>query len=72
MVQDTGEGVPTKDLPRIFEQFYQVEAHASKKEGLGLGLAICQEIVKAHGGNIQVQSDGPGTGCRFWFTLPTA
>lgn len=69
-VRDTGEGVPTKDLPRIFEQFYQVEAHASKKDGIGLGLTICQEIVKAHGGSIQVHSDGPGTGTRFWFTLP--
>lgn len=69
-IQDTGEGIPPADLPRIFEQFYQVEAHQSKKDGIGLGLNICQEIVKAHGGNIQVHSDGPGTGCKFWFTLP--
>jgi signal transduction histidine kinase len=68
-IQDTGEGIPPADLPRIFEQFYQVESHTSKKDGLGLGLAICQEIVKAHGGLIQVHSDGPGKGCRFWFTL---
>jgi signal transduction histidine kinase len=69
-VQDTGEGVPPADLPRIFEQFYQVEAHASRKDGIGLGLTICQEIVKAHGGAIRVHSDGPGTGCKFWFTIP--
>lgn len=69
-IQDTGEGIPPADLPRIFEQFYQVEAHQSKKDGIGLGLTICQEIVKAHGGAIQVHSEGPGTGCRFWFTLP--
>ena len=69
-VQDTGEGVPLKDLPRLFEQFYQVEAHTSKKDGLGLGLNISQEIIRAHGGSIQVHSDGPGAGCRFWFTLP--
>jgi two-component system, sensor histidine kinase and response regulator len=69
-VQDSGEGIPPADLPRIFEQFFQVEAHQSKKDGIGLGLTICQEIVKAHGGCIEVSSNGPGTGCRFWFTLP--
>jgi signal transduction histidine kinase len=69
-VRDDGEGIPPQDLPRVFEQFYQVEAHQSKREGLGLGLTICQEIVRAHGGSIQVHSDGPGKGCRFWFTLP--
>jgi signal transduction histidine kinase len=69
-VRDYGEGIPPQDLPRVFEQFYQVEAHQSKREGLGLGLTICQEIVRAHGGSIQVHSDGPGKGCRFWFTLP--
>lgn len=69
-VKDTGEGIPAADLPRIFEQFYQVEAHASKREGLGLGLAIAREIVQAHGGEIGVHSDGAGKGSRFWFTLP--
>jgi signal transduction histidine kinase len=70
-VTDTGEGIPPNDLPRIFEQFYQVEAHASKKEGIGLGLNIAKEIVQAHGGKIGVHSDGPGKGTRFWFTLPS-
>jgi signal transduction histidine kinase len=69
-VRDTGEGIPAPDLAKIFEQFYQVESHASKKEGLGLGLSIAQEIIKAHDGLIQAQSDGPGRGSRFWFSLP--
>ncbi len=69
-VQDTGEGIPPEDLPRIFEQFYQVEAHASKREGIGLGLSIAKEIVQAHGGQIGVHSDGAGKGSRFWLTLP--
>lgn len=69
-VTDTGEGIPAEALPHIFEEFYQAEAHASKKDGLGLGLTIAREIVHAHGGQIGALSDGLGTGARFWFTLP--
>ncbi|HRY29124.1 MAG TPA: ATP-binding protein [Elusimicrobiota bacterium] len=69
-VIDSGEGIPPGDLPRIFEQFYQVESHASKRDGIGLGLAIAKEIIQAHGGEIGVNSDGVGRGSCFWFTLP--
>lgn len=69
-VADTGEGIPPADLRRVFEQFFQVEAHASKRAGLGLGLTIAKEIVQAHGGDIGAHSDGPGRGAKFWFTLP--
>ncbi|MGQ0643965.1 MAG: ATP-binding protein [Elusimicrobiota bacterium] len=69
-VADTGEGIPLADLKRVFERFFQVEAHASKREGLGLGLTIAKEIIQAHGGDIGVNSDGPGKGAVFWFTLP--
>lgn len=69
-VTDTGEGIPTTALRHVFEQFYQVESHASKRDGIGLGLTISREIVKAHGGEIGVLSDGPGKGTQFWFTLP--
>jgi signal transduction histidine kinase len=67
-VEDTGSGIFLQDLPHLFERFYQGK---TSKGGIGLGLAICQEIVKAHGGEeIHAHSDGPGTGSRFWFTLP--
>ncbi|MBK8575013.1 MAG: hybrid sensor histidine kinase/response regulator [Elusimicrobia bacterium] len=69
-VTDTGEGIPLEALPHIFEEYYQADAHISKKEGLGLGLTIAREIVHAHGGEIGAQSEGPGKGALFWFTLP--
>jgi signal transduction histidine kinase len=69
-VADTGEGIPLEALPHIFEEYYQADIHASKKEGLGLGLTIAREIVHAHGGEIGAISEGPGKGATFWFTLP--
>ncbi|MBK6881043.1 MAG: response regulator [Elusimicrobia bacterium] len=69
-VSDTGEGIPPEALERVFEQFFQVESHASKKEGLGLGLTIAREIITAHNGEIGVASEGVGKGAQFWFTLP--
>lgn len=69
-VSDTGEGIPPEALERVFEQFFQVESHASKKEGLGLGLTIAREIITAHNGEIGVTSEGVGKGAQFWFTLP--
>ena len=69
-VIDTGEGIPPDDLPRVFEQFYQVETHASRRDGIGMGLSIVHEILQAHGGGAGVHSDGPGRGSRFWITLP--
>ncbi|MBL8024127.1 MAG: response regulator [Elusimicrobia bacterium] len=70
-VKDTGEGVPPDALPHLFEEFFQAESHASKKDGLGLGLTIAREIIHTHGGEIGATSDGPGQGAEFWFTLPT-
>lgn len=69
-IVDTGEGIPAEALPHIFEEFYQVDAHVSKKDGLGLGLTIAREIVHAHGGRIGAESEGPGKGATFWVTLP--
>jgi two-component system sensor histidine kinase ResE len=69
-IADNGEGIPKEALGRVFDQFFQVESHASKKEGLGLGLTIAREIVHAHGGAIGVESEGTGHGAKFWFTLP--
>jgi signal transduction histidine kinase len=64
-VSDTGKGIPAEAIPHIFERFYQVEKSraSEEKQGAGLGLAIVQEIVAAHGGRISVRSAfGRGTG----------
>jgi NtrC-family two-component system sensor histidine kinase KinB len=68
-VEDTGEGIPRQYLERIFERFFQVPG--AKRGGVGLGLYISREIVRAHGGEMGVESE-EGKGSRFWFTLPVA
>jgi two-component system, NtrC family, sensor histidine kinase KinB len=68
-VEDTGEGIPRDELPRIFDKFYRI-ATTRHSGGAGLGLAIVREIVTAHGGSIDVASK-PGKGTTFTFTLPT-
>jgi two-component system, NtrC family, sensor histidine kinase KinB len=68
LVEDTGEGIPTEHVPRLFEKFYRVPT-ARHSGGAGLGLAIVREIVTAHGGEIAVESE-PGKGTKFTFTLP--
>ncbi len=67
-VHDTGAGIPTEDLPRIFERFYKVD-QARGKSGTGLGLAIARHVVEAHGGKIWAESK-PGKGAVFYFTVP--
>ena len=67
-VSDQGRGIPAEDLPRLFRRFSGREGDGA---GAGLGLAICKGIVEAHGGRIWAESDGPGLGARFLFTLPT-
>ncbi|HPN88506.1 MAG TPA: ATP-binding protein [Candidatus Omnitrophota bacterium] len=71
-VADTGEGIPEKDLPRIFERFYRVDkARSYDLGGTGLGLAIVKHIIQAHGGDVSVQSQLE-QGTTFQFTLPQA
>ena len=68
-VQDTGTGIPSSDLPHIFERFYRVDKSRSlSSQGSGLGLAIVKRIVELHASEIRVESE-VGVGTRFWFTL---
>jgi signal transduction histidine kinase len=69
---DTGSGIPSGDLPHIFERFYRGEKSRSRSSGgAGLGLAIARGIVEAHGGEIGADSQ-PGAGARLFFTLPAS
>ena len=70
-VADTGKGIPSEDLPYIFERFWRGDKSRSRAAGgTGLGLAIAKQFVEIHGGTISVESR-PGQGSQFWFTLPT-
>jgi signal transduction histidine kinase len=66
-VRDTGTGIAAADLPHVFDRFYR--SGDATGNGAGLGLAISREIVRAHGGEIRVES-APGSGTTFAFTLP--
>ena len=69
-ISDTGEGIRPEDIPHIFERFYRGEKSRNRdKGGAGLGLAIARGIVRAHGGNIRVESE-VNQGARFTFHLP--
>jgi two-component system phosphate regulon sensor histidine kinase PhoR len=69
-VRDTGVGISSEDLPRVFERFYKAD-RARSSSGTGLGLAIAKHIVQGHGGRIWAQST-EGRGSTFSFSLPSA
>jgi signal transduction histidine kinase len=69
-VVDKGIGIPEDKLARIFDRFYQVDIESRRHYGgVGLGLAICKQIIEAHGGRIGVTST-LGVGSTFYFELP--
>ena len=71
-VVDRGVGISAEHLPHLFRKFSRRE-DATPGDGIGetgLGLAVCRGIVEAHGGRIWAESDGPGRGARFTFTIP--
>jgi CheY-like chemotaxis protein len=72
-VQDQGSGVPPEMLPHVFEKFASSTRHGPTRPypGLGLGLAICKQIVEAHGGKIWLESQA-GKGCTARLSLPVS
>ena len=69
-VRDTGTGIPAEELPHLFERFRRVEGAGGRSfEGSGIGLALVQELVKLHGGNIDVRSE-IGSGSTFTISIP--
>ncbi len=70
-VTDTGIGIRAEDLPRLFQEFVQLETtQAQKHEGTGLGLALTKRLVELHGGRIRAESEGEGRGSTFTILLP--
>jgi len=70
-VADTGIGIRSEDLPRLFEQFAQLESVYTKRHaGSGIGLALTRQLVELHGGRIWAESDGEGKGSTFRVVLP--
>jgi signal transduction histidine kinase len=71
-VGDTGIGIPSRDIPRVFERFYRVDRARSRETGgTGLGLAIVKHVVENHGGSVEVDSE-LGRGTTFLVRLPAA
>lgn len=71
-VTDSGKGIATDALPRVFDRFYRADpARQTTTGGSGLGLAIVRAIVEAHGGSVMAEN-APGAGARISFTLPLA
>jgi signal transduction histidine kinase len=70
-VVDDGMGIAARDLPRVFERFFQVESHLTRRYGgMGLGLAVAKSMIEMHNGRIWVESE-EGKGSTFIFLLPT-
>jgi signal transduction histidine kinase len=70
-VRDHGRGIRPEHLPRLFDRFWRAPSVTHETKGVGVGLAICREIARAHGGDIDVASE-PGRGAVFTLVLPSA
>jgi PAS domain S-box-containing protein len=70
-VQDSGIGLTTDMLPRVFDMFAQVDRSMERAQGgLGIGLALVKRLVEMHGGAVSAYSEGPDRGCRFVVRMP--
>lgn len=72
-VRDTGAGLAPDQLEKVFDQFYQVEDHMTRRhEGMGLGLSIVRAVVRGHNGRVWAESPGMNQGATFTIALPLA
>jgi signal transduction histidine kinase/CheY-like chemotaxis protein len=72
-VKDSGVGIATEDLPRVFEMFAQLDTASERSQGgLGIGLSLVKALVEMHGGTIEARSAGIGRGSEFVVRLPVA
>ncbi len=70
-VSDTGVGIKPGDMPRLFQEFVQLDStYAKRHQGTGLGLSLTKKLVELHGGRIWAESEGEGKGSTFTFVLP--
>jgi signal transduction histidine kinase len=72
LVRDSGKGIPPDALPRVFERYWQGTPALNADGGLGLGLAICRQLVELHEGRIEARSEGEDKGATFVVWLPLA
>jgi signal transduction histidine kinase len=71
-ILDDGIGIPAKDLPRVFDRFFQVQSHLTRRHGgIGLGLSVSKAMIELHGGQIWVESI-EGKGSNFSFLVPNS
>jgi len=71
-VTDDGAGISPDELPNIFKPFHQADVGSVEAGGMGLGLALVEQLTRLHGGSVAVSSPGPGQGSRFEVRLPLA
>ena len=69
-IEDTGIGIPEKDIPKIFKKFYRIDK-SRNSSGKGIGLSLARAYIEAHGGKISVKSK-PGHGSTFYVIIPSS